>query len=303
MSVLSSEQIIETMKKFTLYQVLMLLLYVASINFLTSCNGNKPKTDKSNEHAHQKSDSVSEIISEKVTYFDGKDTLIGFLCYDNNIMGKRPGIIVVPEWWGNNEYPQMRAKMLAELGYVALSTDIYGNGKVVDNPKDAQENAGKFYSNPALMKSRMMAAYNFLDKNERVQGGRIAAIGYCFGGSVCLNSASMGVPVDAIVSFHGALQGFKASPQIKNVQTLVCNGKADQFVTKDQIENFKKQMRDADAPFDFKEYDDATHAFTNPAATENGKKFNMPIAYNKEADQKSWDDMVDFFQKHFPLKD
>ncbi len=278
-----------------------MLLFATIPLIISSCDGKRTVKDQLDDHAHHNSDSVSKIISEQVTYFDGKDTLVGYLCYDNNIKEKRPGIIVVPEWWGNNEYPRMRAKMLAELGYIALAADIYGNGKVVDNPKDAQINAGKFYSNPTLMKSRMISAYNVLDKNEKVRSGDIAAIGYCFGGSVCLNSASMGVPVKAVVSFHGGLDGFKASPYMKNVQTLVCNGKADKNITQGQIENFKKEMKDANAPFDFKEYDNATHAFTNPASTENGKKFNMPIAYNKEADLKSWNDMVDFFKKHFPI--
>ncbi|HLN54002.1 MAG TPA: dienelactone hydrolase family protein [Lentimicrobium sp.] len=283
---------------------MFILLLITTPYFLTSCGENRTNNtnSKDNEQTLNEPDTTSQIVSEKVTYQDGGQTLVGYLCYDKSVTEKRPGVIVVPEWWGNNDYPQMRAKMLAELGYVALSADMYGNGKVVDNPKDAQENAGKFYSDPTKMKSRMMAAYNFLDKNDKVRSGDIAAIGYCFGGSVCLNSASMGVPVDAVASFHGGLEGFKASPNMKNVHTLVCNGKADQSVTKEQIENFKKEMKDADAPFDFKEYDNATHAFTNPASTENGKKFNMPIAYNKEADEESWTDMVDFFEKHFPLK-
>jgi dienelactone hydrolase len=279
-----------------------LLLITASL-LLASCMGNKQSNDQQNDAVSDAADIPKEIVSEKVTYNDGNETLIGYLVYDKSITEKRPAVIVVPEWWGNNDYPQMRAGMLAELGYVALSADMYGNGKVVDNPKDAQNNAGKFYSDPSKMKTRMMAAYNYLNSNEKVENGKIAAIGYCFGGSVCLNSAAMGVPLNAIVSFHGGLQGFKSSSQMKNVHTLVCNGKADEFVSDKDIENFRQQMKSTDAPYDFKEYENATHAFTNPAATENGKKFNMPIAYNEKADKQSWNDMLDFFKKHFPVND
>ncbi len=288
------------MENFKRVRELAHLLTVFSLILISACSSNVKDKRQSSVKNHSDSVQSSNIVSEKVTYKDGDETLIGYLFYNKNARDKKPGIIVVPEWWGNNDYPRMRAKMLAELGYIALSADIYGNGKVVDNPKDAQENAGKFYSNPTLMKSRMMAAYNFLNENEKVEKGKIAALGYCFGGSVCLNSASQGLPVKTVVSFHGGLEGFEASPSMKDVQTLICNGKADKSVTKKDIENFKNEMKKVDAPYEFREYDNATHAFTNPAATENGKKFNMPIAYNKEADQNSWNDMKEFFKNHFP---
>lgn len=284
---------------------LLFFVVIIALGFIISgCNSNPENRsmDNANDTTGQAA-TESRIVSEKVTYMSGNDTLIGYLYYQENSNDKKPGIIVVPEWWGNNDYPQMRAEQLAKLGYTTLSADMYGNGKVVDNPQAAQENAGKVYADPNIMKSRMQAAYDFLNKNEHVEKDRIAAIGYCFGGSVCLNSASMGVPLDAVVSFHGGLEGFKATNEIKDVQTLVLNGKADKFVAPEHVANFRKEMEKVDAPYEFKEYEDATHAFTNPKATENGKQFNMPIAYNEQADKQSWQDMMQFFEKHFPPKD
>jgi dienelactone hydrolase len=278
---------------------------LTSTVLFAGCQGNRTKNENSNDNNNPgitQASSSPEIVSEKVTYMSDKDTLIGYLFYDKNSTAKKPGIIVVHEWWGNNDYPQSRARQLAELGYVALSADMYGMGKTVDNPKDAQTEAGKVYSDPKILKNRMMAAYNELNKSDKVESGKIAAIGYCFGGSVCLNAANMGVPLKTVVSFHGTLDGFKANPQIKNTPVLICNGRADKFVTREQLQSFKKQMTDIKANFEIKEYADATHAFTNPASTANGKKFNMPIAYNEAADKASWQDMKDFFAKNFPAK-
>lgn len=278
--------------------VLILILPIAFLSLVNSCSSStKKKTDTT-----QATFQGQEIVSEQVKYTSGEDTLIGYIFYDKNANDPRPGIIVVPEWWGNNDYPRMRAKQLAELGYTTFSIDMYGNGKVVDNPEDAQKNAAKVYTNPAVLKGRMMAAYNTFSGNEKVKKDQIAAIGYCFGGSVSLNAASMGVPLDAVVSFHGGLEGFKASPDMKSIPVLVCNGRADQMVKREHIQQFRDEMQKVDAPFELREYDGATHAFTNPAATATGKKFNMPIAYNEQADKASWQDMLDFLDEHFPVK-
>lgn len=280
---------------------LLLLALIGSSVIITSCGGNQSKKN-TEEKTNAVATAEPKIVNEQVTYTSGNDTLVGYLYYDENSNEKKPGIIVVHEWWGNNSYAQKRAQMLAELGYVALAADMYGNGKILDNPKDAQAHADVIYSNPDLLKARMMAAHQTLINSNRVINDQIAAIGYCFGGTVVLNAAAMGVPLDAVVSFHGGLAGFKATPALKNTHVLVCNGGADPFVTEDDIKNFKNEMNRENVPFVFKEYEGATHAFTNPESTEAGEKFNMPIAYNESADKASWQDMLDFFKEHFPVK-
>lgn len=263
---------------------------------LVGCGGNRQEVKTEEEK-------VPNIVRQEVTYMAGSDSLIGYLYYDENITERRPGVIVVHEWWGNNEYPQMRARMLAELGYVAFAADMFGNGKVVDNPQQAQESTAVIYSNPDLLKERMTAAYLTLTGSDRVETERIASIGYCFGGAVSLHAANMGVPLDVIVSFHGGYSGFKANPELSKTQVLICNGGADEFVTDEEIENLKSEMTRVNASYEIKEYEGATHAFTNPAATEAGEKFNIPIAYNQQADEASWQDMKNFFDKHLPLEE
>lgn len=282
------------------WPVLLITAFIGSTMLLGSCNSNKK--DKSNTENNSGDRKEQGIVSEQVKYTSGNDTLIGYIFYNSNTSQPNPGILVVPEWWGNNEYPRMRARQLAELGYTAFSIDMYGNGLVVDNPEDAQKNATVIYSDPSILKNRMMAAYETLANHEMVEKDRIAAIGYCFGGSVVLNAAALGVPLDAVVSFHGSLDGFKATPDMKNTHVLVCNGRGDEFVTRAHIRNFKDEMEKAGAHYEFKEYDGASHAFTNPNSTETGKKFNMPIAYNETADKASWQDMKDFLDQNFSSK-
>lgn len=277
---------------------IFVVLSILSIFQLISGCGNQ----KDNEETQIKKENDKKIVSKEVDYRAGDVTLKGYLFYDENKSQKTPGIIVVHEWWGNNDYSRMRAKMLAELGYVAFAADMYGNGITVDNPQDAQKNAGLIYSNPKLLKERMDAARETLVNSGLADPDHIAAIGYCFGGSVVLNAANLGVPLDAVVSFHGGLNGFKADSTIRNTKVLVCNGAADKFVSKEDIENFKKSMDAVGASYEFINYEGATHAFTNPASTEAGKKFNMPIAYNAQADSASWKDMQSFFSKYFPAK-
>lgn len=272
----------------------MLLITIATA---TGCGTNQKKK----QQAQIEKKSEQSIVRKEIDYKAGTTTLKGYLFYDENQTEKRPGIIVVHEWWGNNAYNQKRAKMLAELGYTAFAADMYGNGLVLDNPGDAEKNAGAIYANMGLLKERMTAAHDVLVNSGFVDPERIAAIGYCFGGSVVLYAANAGIPLDAVVSFHGGLAGFKAEPTIKNTHILVCNGAADKFVSEEDKANFKNQMTAVGATYEFKEYEGALHAFTNPESTEAGKKFNMPIAYNAAADSASWNDMKEFFSKYFPV--
>lgn len=277
----------------------IILLTFVTLMF-SSCDNSKTTGSRSNKESSIEAE--GGIRSERIVYTSGNDTLIGYLFYDSSSEEARPGIIVVHEWWGNNEYPRMRARQLAELGYTAFAADMYGNGKIVGTPQEAQQLAGQIYSDPQILKKRMMAAYDTLSKMSQTDKSKIGAIGYCFGGTVSLNAASMGVPLDAVVSFHGGLKGFTSSPEMKQTYVLVCNGRSDEFITREDIRNFKKEMEKNGIAYEFKEYEGATHAFTNPNSTETGKKYQIPIAYNETADKASWQDMKDFFDKNFPAR-
>lgn len=238
------------------------------------------------------------VIGKPVDYTADGVTLKGYIAYNDTIKEKQPGVLVVHEWWGNNDYSRMRANMLAELGYVALAVDMYGNGQVVDNPGDAGKLSAETMKNMPGMKARFVAALDLLKKNGSVDSSRIAAIGYCFGGGVVLSMASAGADLKGVVSFHPGLGSVLPAEKGKvKAKILVCNGAADKFNPEETIKNFKAGLDSAKAEFRFVNYPDALHAFTNPAATEKGKKFNMPIAYNEKADKQSWADMQMFFKK------
>ncbi len=251
--------------------------------------------------AQSKNNAKSKIKSEEISYKDGEATLKGVVYYPAKQKSKQPAVLVVPEWWGLNDYVKSRAKMLAELGYVAMAVDMYGNGLVVDNPMDAQANAGRFYGDPNLIKSRMQAAYNTITQLQQVDASKVSAIGYCFGGTVSLFAANLGIPLETVVSFHGGLTGFQASPAMQNTKVLVCHGANDSFVPQADIDNFHQEMKKNNITYQFKSYENATHAFTNKEATEVGKKFNMPISYNEAADKASWKDMMAFLNMYFPI--
>jgi dienelactone hydrolase len=239
---------------------------------------------------------TSTVLKEQTVsvHVDG-DTLICYLAYNDSIKGKRPAVLVIPEWWGLTEYPRKRARMLAQLGYVAMAVDIYGDARVADSPAAAQAYAGPFYKNPEKAKIRIDSAIAQLKTFDVVDPNNIGAIGYCFGGGVLLNTVRLGDDLRGVVSFHGSLIGTPARKDLLRTKILVCHGNADQFVTAKDVALFKKQMDSIGASYTFVGYDGATHAFTNPDATVIGQKFNMPIAYNPKADTSSWNAMKDFF--------
>ena len=237
-----------------------------------------------------------KIHGEEVTYSADSITMKGYIAWDEQKQGKRPGILVVHEWWGHNPYARHRADMLAELGYVALAVDMYGNGKVADHPKDAGMFAGEVMKRGPGAAVRFMKAMEVLKSNPNVDTNNIGAIGYCFGGSTVLNMARQGLDLKAVVSFHGGLG--TSTPAKKGevkAKLLVCNGGADKFVPQIDIDGFKKEMDDAGVTYTFKSYDGALHSFSNPDADALGKKFDMAIAYNAAADSASWADMKAFF--------
>ncbi len=240
------------------------------------------------------------IVGKEVQYTADTVTMKGYLAYDDKLSDKRPGVLIVHEWWGNNEYTRKRAEMLAGLGYVALAVDMYGNGKQTSHPDDAEKFASEVMSSMPLMKARFLAAMNFLKMDRHVDPEQIAAIGYCFGGGIALTMMRDGADLKGVVSFHGSLASRSVAEKGKvRAKVLVCNGADDKFTTSDAIKKFKDEMTAAGIDFKFINYPGAIHGFTNPASTELGKKFNIAIAYNENADKKSWAEMEKFLRKVF----
>ena len=261
----------------------------------TSCGNN----DNKQTSAPVGVDSTVTLKEETVTFKADGATLDGYIAYNDSIKGKRPAILVIPEWWGLNDYPRMRARMLAQLGYVAMAVDVYGDGKVADNPDSAKAYSGPFYTDPEKAKIRIDSAIAKIRTYDMVDPNAIGAIGYCFGGGLLLNTVRLGDDLKGIVSFHGAMPGVPARKDLLRTKILVCHGNADQFVTAKDVAEFKKQMDSIGASYTFIGYDGATHAFTNPESDVNAQKFKMPVAYNPKADTASWNAMKDFFASLF----
>lgn len=235
-------------------------------------------------------------VLDSVKYSINGQSFTAFYAKPTKITKKTKTVLIVHEWWGLNNYPKERALQIAKEGNIGFCIDMYGTGKVAVNPKDAQMLAMPFYKDAEFSYGRFMAGYNQALKIEGVDSAKVIAIGYCFGGSVVLNAAKKGAPVDAVVSFHGNLAGIPADKSKLKAAILVCNGAADAFVPDEDIKEFKKQMAEVGADMTFINYPDATHAFTNPHSTEVGKKFSMPISYNEAADRQSWIDFKKFMK-------
>ena len=275
-----------------------IFLFVIGFSFAACNNSQSSSSSSTGDSTIKETAQTPQLKEETVNYSTNGVNMVGYIAYDSSKEGKRPGILVVPEWWGLNDYPKMRARKLAELGYFAMAIDMYGDGKVADNPTDAGKMAGQVSKNLQVTKDRFDAALEKLKTYDQVDTDNIAAIGYCFGGGVVLNAARMGEDINGVVSFHGELLGAPAKKDLLKAKILVCQGGDDQFTLK-SVPEFKKQMDSIGADYTFKEYPNATHAFTNPDATATGEKFNMPIRYNAAADSASWNDMKDFFGKIF----
>ena len=244
---------------------------------------------------------ATDIKGEEIRYTVGDTKLKGYLAYDAAQTGPRPGVLVVHEWWGNNDYPRKRARMLAEMGYTAFALDMYGEGKLADHPEDAQKFMMEVVSNVAVGEARFKAAMDLLEKQDTVEATKIAAIGYCFGGAVVLHMARIGLPLLGVASFHGTLSTqHPATADTLKASILVAHGEADPLVPPEQVEAFKKEMENAGADFKVVSYPGAKHAFTNPAATALGKKLEFPaIEYQEAADKKSWEELDAFLKRVF----
>ncbi len=239
---------------------------------------------------------MANIETKDVNYEAGGTALKGHLATPAQANGA--GVIVVHEWWGLNDYIRGRAAQLAELGYTALAADMYGDGQIADNPEQANTLMSAALGDVAAIEARFTAACNLLASQPSVRDGKIAAMGYCFGGAVVLHAARIGTPLAGVVSFHGSLGSFhKPAPGTVKAKILVCHGGADALVPEDDINAFKAEMDAAKADYDFRVYDGALHGYTNPGATEKGEKYGMPLAYNPAADTQSWKDMQAFFEK------
>lgn len=232
---------------------------------------------------------AGDIHGEEVTYSVDGTTLKGYLAYDAGKQGRRPGVLVVHEWWGQNDYVRRRARMLAELGYTALALDMYGDGKTATHPADAGKFAGEVRAHMDEAVRRFEAARKLLQSHPTTDPAHIAAIGYCFGGGIVLEMARRGIDLDAVASFHGSLGTDTPAEKGKVVaRVMVFHGADDPFTSPEVLAAFKQEMADAGVDLHFVAYPGAVHAFTNPAATENGKKFNLPLAYDEAADEDSW---------------
>jgi dienelactone hydrolase len=238
------------------------------------------------------------IQVEPVEYKAGDVTMKGHIAYDDAKQGKRPGVLVIHEWWGLNDYALRRAKMLAELGYTAMAVDMFGGGRTTTHPQEAQKFTQEVMGQADAARQRFLAAMEMLKKHSTVNSEKIAAIGYCFGGSVVLDMARQGVDLDGVVSFHGGLDTKTPAKAVK-AKVFVLHGAADEFISAEEIAKFKQEMESAKVDYEFIAYPDAKHSYTNPAADEMAKTAKIPIAYNAEADKKSWEDMKRFLNEIF----
>jgi dienelactone hydrolase len=237
------------------------------------------------------------IDTETVTYAADGQQMNGYLAYDSSIDGQRPGVIVIHEWWGLNDYIKGRARMLAELGYTALALDMYGDGQTAADPDGAGALMNAVLGNMASGTARLEAGYRTLADQPTVDSAHLAAIGYCFGGAMALHAARIGMDLEAVASFHGALGSFhQPDPGQVKARVLVCHGAADTLVPQADVTAFKAEMDAAGADYRFLALDDALHGFTNPAATANGEKYGLPLAYDQAADDASWAAMRELFR-------
>lgn len=235
------------------------------------------------------------IVTEEIEYDVDGESFTGYLAYDEAIDGKRPGVLVVHEWWGHNEYARTRAVQLARMGYVAFALDMYGTGKVADHPDNANQFMQEAMKSPQQVKARFLSAKAVLDQQAVTDADKTAAIGYCFGGGVVLNMARAGVDIDGVASFHGALNTvFPPAPGGIKAKILVLHGAEDSLVPPELVVSFKEEMDQAGADYRFISYPGVKHSFTNPGATEVGEKYGMPLAYDEAADEQSWNELRAF---------
>jgi len=229
---------------------------------------------------------IAEIRTETIEHELGGITFRSTLVYDDAQDGRRPAVLVFPEWWGVNDHAKQRATALAELGYVALAVDMYGDAFLTDKPAEASRRAGALYADRPALRARATAAMRRLADHDRVDGARITAIGYCFGGTVALELARTGAPLAAAVCFHGGLTTPDPEDNRRIVaEIMVCNGYDDPMVSMEDRAAFMKSMTEAGVRWTFIEYGGAVHSFTSRSADDHGI---AGVAYDRRADARAW---------------
>src|SRR5215510_12877096 len=239
---------------------------------------------------------AAAIKTREVDYTQGETKLHGLIAWDDAVQTKRPGVLVVHEWWGMNDYARKQAERLAQAGFVGFALDMYGDGKVTTHPQDAQTFASEATKDPAVVAARFNAGREQLEADPHVDAKHIGAIGYCFGGGVVLGMVRSGVDLGAVATFHGSLATeHPAEPGKVRAPLLVMTGADDPFVPPDQVAKFENEMKAAGANFRVIRYPGARHGFTNPDAASYGMS---QLAYNADADKKSWAAMLSMFRKY-----
>ncbi len=240
------------------------------------------------------------IHSETIDYEIDGQVYQGYLSYDDSISGKRPGVLVVHEWWGHNAYARKRAEMLASLGYTAFALDMYGKGKVTEHPDQAKQFMQAALADMSAAENRFKNALDILRNHPTVNPANVAGIGYCFGGGTVLHMARAGFDLAGVVSFHGSLAtDTPAQPGKVKAKIMVFNGAADPFVPAEAVNTFKQEMENANADYAFIDYPGVMHSFTSKDADKLGKLHNLPLLYDAHADKDSWQKMQVFFNSIF----
>lgn len=272
----------------------LFLVAVMAVLVFASCKDKQKSSDTEKTVTE-----TIELEANEVEYSTDSITMKGYLVHNKNTAEKRPGIIVIHEWWGHNDYVRERADMLAELGYTAMAIDMYGDGKQAAHPEDAGKFSGVVRNNVPLATARFDAALEVLKKHPSVDASQIAAIGYCFGGSMALTMANTGKDLDAVAAFHSGVK-LPVMPNDKlKAKVLVANGGADPFIPEETVEAFKAAMDSINADYEYIEFPEAQHAFTSKGADALGEKFNLPLKYNAEADAQSWQALKDLLKETF----
>ncbi|MFW5825065.1 MAG: dienelactone hydrolase family protein [Marinobacter sp.] len=243
---------------------------------------------------------TAELRTETVEYTVDGDTYTGYLAWNDDNQGERPGVLVVHEWWGHNEFAREQAEKLAASGYTAFALDMYGEGKVTDHPREAEAFMKEATGDPKALKRRFSAALEELRGHDTVDGKRIAAQGYCFGGAVVLNMARLGMDLDGVVSYHGSLDSpIEPEPGDITARIQVYTGGADEMVPTNQVSGFVASMQDAKADFSVTSFPGAKHSFMNPAADQVAEEYDLPVAYDEAAAERAWKGTLHFYEDIF----